>query len=797
MDEEEELRLKAQARLRIKQQKEKAAAKSEPKIKWQTKENTSILPDFMLKTQKEPVTMDGPKGQEEIMDLPEVNDKMYNGIEKQNQIALYEAYLKHPKTQRDASGAGIYKGKVIPLPVEDTSSGVAGGLWNMGRNIVEGVTAGGEYAGVLPEGSTDVVQEIPAYKPTNVKQVIGSTVGEVGGSIGLGGVMFKGISSLGALAPKVGQATSYMARVLGQMVSQGTSAGLSFGNPIKKEGDSYKTEGNEWVVGPDSYLFKGLDTKSPTEVEAILKDRLNIAADAAVLAGAIEPAADASKKLFGTLYHMFAENIHGGISRSKAQKIVANQFWDKVAAASGVQSPQEREVLMQEVVTMLKDPNNRKIILNLDTPGVDNIDINLDTAHALRRGQKGDKSQEAAAIEGVFNEENRCIIGAGDEGLRAATEQPQVSLKTLADQSEEVFGGPMGKTARVNSEQTAREIQKYGQQEVGGARAKVEDADIAAATENAKLPEILSPVSTDKTASQSYDNVKSRMDDLITNTDEGNDFVNNTRREKYDDVKKTPYTEADGTWSDLRDELLPSEELVTLGARTYNIPMPLKRAIEEAGDDYRKLVTDVKPQLSKTIEELRANPNKNTDYALIDVLERMQENIAHVQPNLLKGTPAAEAATKADKYTKEVFGETVGKGVPRKVNDIRTNVNDRFDEEQKKALSDVALANAQNKEITMLDWIKIMKADSLTVAEDIMEQSLKETEVRKEKEASMANQGNTAQIQAQGMVEAELQQLKDELNLPPPEAVVIFCPRLPKRAFLSIPRAKRSIITFS
>jgi len=47
MDEEEELRLKAQARLRIKQQKEKAAAKSEPKIKWQTKENTSILPDFI------------------------------------------------------------------------------------------------------------------------------------------------------------------------------------------------------------------------------------------------------------------------------------------------------------------------------------------------------------------------------------------------------------------------------------------------------------------------------------------------------------------------------------------------------------------------------------------------------------------------------------------------------------------------------------------------------------------------------------------------------------------------------
>ncbi len=680
MDEEEELRLKAQARLRLKQQKEKA----NPEVRYQTKPNETIFPDWMVKNEKEVVTMDGPKGKEEIMDLPEISDRPYEGLDKQSQIALYEAYLKHPKTQRDAAGAGVYKGKVVPLPVEDTSSGIAGGVWNMGRNIVEGVAAGGEYAGVLPEGSVDTVQQIPAYRPSNTKQVIGSTVGEIGGSIGLGGVMYKGIASLGALAPKVGQATSYMAKVLAQMAAQGTSAGMSFGNRTKKTEDgNYDVEGNSnWVVGPDSYVLKGIDTKSPTEAEAIVKDRLNIAADAAVLAGVIEPVADVGKKFGSTLYHMFVENIHGGVSRTKAQKIVANTFWDKVAAAAGAQSPQEREVLMRETVDILRKPENKKIILNIDTPGVDNIDINLDTAQAVRRGLKGDKSQEAAAVEGVFNDENRRIIGAGGEGLKAASEQPQTSLKNLADQTEEIFGGPMGQTARVNSEATAREIQKAGQQEVGSARADLEAADVATQNENAKLPEILSPVSTNKTGSESYDAVKGSMDEIMANTDEGNNFVKNTQSEKYADVGKTEYAQADGTWNELVDELIPSKEHMALGAKPYNIPVPLKEAILGAGDDYRKLVTDVKPKLSETITAFRKaaeeHPEK-ADYQLIYLLEKMQKNISKVQPELLKGTPAAEAASKADKYTKEVFGETVGKGVNRKVEEIRSSTSDRFD----------------------------------------------------------------------------------------------------------------------
>ena len=165
----------------------------------------------------------------------------------------------------------------------------------------------------------------------------------------------------------------------------------------------------------------------------------------------------------------------------------------------------------------------------------------------------------------------------------------------------------------------------------------------------------------------------------------------------------------------------------------------------------------------KTTQSTIAQNSLGTAYLFDGTMEWIVLNMryaANVQKNIFCSKDSLEASIVVG--DRGVVQLKLWEGLSFEQLYVELNVNDRFDEEQKKALSDVALANAQNKEITMLDWIKIMKADSLTVAEDIMEQSLKETEVRKEKEASMANQGNTAQIQAQGMVEAELQQLKDD-----------------------------------
>jgi len=165
----------------------------------------------------------------------------------------------------------------------------------------------------------------------------------------------------------------------------------------------------------------------------------------------------------------------------------------------------------------------------------------------------------------------------------------------------------------------------------------------------------------------------------------------------------------------------------------------------------------------KTTQSTIAQNSLGTAYLFDGTMEWIVLNMryaANVQKNIFCAKDSLEASIVVG--DRGVVQLKLWEGLNFEQLYVELNVNDRFDEEQKKALSDVALANAQNKEITMLDWIKIMKADSLTVAEDIMEQSLKETEVRKEKEAGMASQGNVAQIEAQGMVEAQLQQLKDD-----------------------------------
>jgi len=93
---------------------------------------------------------------------------------------------------------------------------------------------------------------------------------------------------------------------------------------------------------------------------------------------------------------------------------------------------------------------------------------------------------------------------------------------------------------------------------------------------------------------------------------------------------------------------------------------------------------------------------------------------------------------------------------------VQLNINDQFDAEQKKAITDVALASAQNDRITFLDFIKTMKAKSMTEAENIMEYSLKENELKKSKDMQAQGQDAVMQMQAEKYFEAQLAQLKED-----------------------------------
>ena len=93
---------------------------------------------------------------------------------------------------------------------------------------------------------------------------------------------------------------------------------------------------------------------------------------------------------------------------------------------------------------------------------------------------------------------------------------------------------------------------------------------------------------------------------------------------------------------------------------------------------------------------------------------------------------------------------------------VELNINDQMDEGQKKMITDIALASAQNDRITMLDFLNILSSRSVTDAKHLMEYSLKESDLKKNQVQAGQADDAMAQMMAEKMFEAQLQQLKDD-----------------------------------
>jgi len=92
----------------------------------------------------------------------------------------------------------------------------------------------------------------------------------------------------------------------------------------------------------------------------------------------------------------------------------------------------------------------------------------------------------------------------------------------------------------------------------------------------------------------------------------------------------------------------------------------------------------------------------------------------------------------------------------------KLNINDQMDEKQKQRIIQIAQAVAQNQGISMLDYLKIEKSSSVTEAENILEYSLKEQENKQSKQAQAEQEAAGQLDQSKVVVEAALQQLKDD-----------------------------------
>lgn len=93
---------------------------------------------------------------------------------------------------------------------------------------------------------------------------------------------------------------------------------------------------------------------------------------------------------------------------------------------------------------------------------------------------------------------------------------------------------------------------------------------------------------------------------------------------------------------------------------------------------------------------------------------------------------------------------------------VQLNINDQMDEEQKKRITDIALAAAQNSQISLLDYLSIESANSVTEAKNRIEYSIKETENKQQKAQAAGSQEQVQQIAAEKFYEAQLIQLKED-----------------------------------
>lgn len=647
-----------------------------PLSRWLTKGLDSVTPDWMVQNpEKEVVTMDGPKGQEQIMDLPMPSEDMYEGLSQQEQLALYRAYLNHPKTSKDALGGGTYKEQPVPMPMgRDHSSGVTGGVYEGARSTVELGSALAEDQGILPEGTTGKLNEVlPAYRPERLGQKAGSLVGQVMTAAGAENLLYKTGLNIASKLPKVSKAVETVAKTVGHILASTGAAATTFSNPTKETEDGkFETKNQNWFVGnEDAWISEGVDTTSESAAASIIKDRINIALDAAVIAAPVEMLANGGKALGNLGYEMFLERLHGAFSKSKGRQLAMRDFMDQVYDVATAKSPAEKEILNKKLIEWITDPENSKLVLNTGVEGVDPVKMDFSTLQTLRNALAGDESEAAKALLQKFEGEQSNIINKGvGPKTRTAAERPAEALKHVTKQTEEVFN-PAGQNT---PEIAAGAIRREGQERVGEAAVTFDEATKTFAKVDEEIP---------------YE--------IATKVKEGNTSLGNAKNDNFAAIPRDK--------SRIGTSYLKNINSI-LGRHGDVLPKELMTSILESQDDYGRIIQDVRPKLVKEIERLKRVADSSTGQrpAQLDDLINLKNRIVKAEqdhmemigkfdennPNLANNPgvqkaiqgkrEVAEAHKKAEEYYTDVYSPTVNDGVPAKIKEIGKRPKTKFQE---------------------------------------------------------------------------------------------------------------------
>lgn len=374
-------------------------------------------------------------------DLPSPSLSMYDDLGRgdaavKKAMGRYDQYRNHPESKRGVLGEVIYKGKIVPMPdsqsfiFKDPSPSTGYNFYGAGRNLVKNVLeTGAAIADVtankldekmnlgglqlfdknwnwnpkyfspqewskLQKGQkgqftnmTDQIAELDAGRGIfdNITVEGGQLIG--GGAAGLK-LAKKGLETIPKLANS--KYVSAIGKVLGFEVGAATGANDTASTVLVGQNAMFKGL-QEYVP-----LLKGIpEGTSDTDADRILKNRMNILVDAAMLA---KPAESVVK---GTVWATrlgwsvtLAPLLNVG-SRSAQEEAIAKEILDRLATV-GSKNDEASNAARTEIVRLIKE--NQNVFTQTNDQLLKDMNFSLDTMSSLEKALKNNNTDEARQI---------------------------------------------------------------------------------------------------------------------------------------------------------------------------------------------------------------------------------------------------------------------------------------------------------------------------------------------------------------------------------------------------------------
>jgi hypothetical protein len=426
-------------------------------------------------------SMTAPTGPLQPMDGP--NMGMYDGMTREQALALYNSYRDDPESGTGFLGELTYKGKVVPFPEAGlfgqgpgVSQYVAGAVRNSARNVLQ--TAG---AGIDLARNKLFAEEGEKTEPGFVSRVA-SDMAEVdagegfldkvameGQQLVLGGLFgAKGLDKIASKLPvlKDSKVVRGLAKFLGFEVGGGTTVDDDVSLLLLGNNALFKQPGE---VFP---LLKGAqyDEDDP-EYEKVLKNRLNILTEGAMLAKPAEAAVKGAAWTLSATWAVTLAPLVNAFRKGSKEEALANDILNQLALVGSKDDAAALEA-KKAIADLIRE--NQDTIIRIGEDFGPDIEVTLDTMSALEkaiRDQDTDLARQLTAKlrgmrSGTMNQRG------GAPQLTEKLGEPNRVLENVTVRAEDALGGSDA------IEGARRGLVESGQGEIDQARAIADDFDL-------------------------------------------------------------------------------------------------------------------------------------------------------------------------------------------------------------------------------------------------------------------------------------------------------------------------------